>query len=103
MVDANTVKGSDGTGILIEGQGVTAQNNDVSGSIRRTATTPTACGFFGVNLKLTNNTVHDISQRGYPAGTEPHTDCFQTYDSDSPLTYGVLIQNNKCVNVDASA
>jgi parallel beta-helix repeat protein len=101
MVEGNTVKGSDGTGIVIEGQGVTAQNNDVSGSIRRTATDADGMRFFGVNMKLMNNTVHDISQRGYPAGTEPHTDCFQTYDSDSPLTYGVVIQNNKCVNVDA--
>jgi hypothetical protein len=101
MVDNNTVKGTDGTGVLIDGQGVTAQNNDVSGSIRRTATDADGMRFFGINMKLINNTVHDISQAGYPAGTEPHTDCFQTFDSDSPLTYGVVIQNNKCVNVDA--
>jgi len=100
-VDNNTVKDADGTGILIDGQGVTAQNNDVSGSRRIAATDADGMRFFGINMKLLNNNVHDISQRGYPAGQEPHTDCFQTFDSDSPLTYGVIIQHNKCVNVDA--
>jgi len=101
MIDNNTVRDADGTGVLIDGQGVTAQNNDVAGSRRRTATDADGMRFFGVNIKLLNNNVHDISQQGYPAGTEPHTDCFQTFDSDSPLTYGVVIQRNKCVNVDA--
>jgi hypothetical protein len=101
MIALNTVKNADGTGILIEGQGDTAQNNDVSGSRKRTATDADGMRFFGTNLKLLGNNVHDISQQGYPAGKQPHTDCFQTFDSDSPTTYGVLIENNKCVNVDA--
>jgi len=57
--------------------------------------------FFGINMKLLNNNVHDISHGAIRPGRKPHTDCFQTFDSDSPLTYGVIIQHNQCVNVDA--
>jgi Right handed beta helix region len=100
MIDNNMVRGADGAGILIEGQGVTAQYNDVSGSVRRAAADADGIVFFGVNLRLLHNSVHDISQRGYPAGAEPHPDCFQTFDS-GPVTYGVVVQHNQCVNVDA--
>jgi hypothetical protein len=100
VIDNNTVRGADGAGIVVEGQGVTARYNDVSGSVRRAATDADGMRFFGVNLRLLDNTVHDISQRGYPAGAEPHPDCFQTVDSGGPLTYGVVIQHNECVNVD---
>jgi hypothetical protein len=101
VIDNNMVRGADGTGILIEGQGVTTQYNDVSGSVRRAASDADGIRFFGVNLRLLDNNVHDISQRGYPAGAEPHPDCFQTSDSGGALTYGVVVQRNKCVNVDA--
>lgn len=101
MIENNTVRDADGTGILIDGQNDTVQHNDVAGSRRRTATDADGVRFWGVNQKIVNNTVHDISQKGYPVGTEPHTDCFQTFDEDSPISYGVVIQDNKCVNVDA--
>jgi parallel beta-helix repeat protein len=101
MIEGNTVRDADGTGILIDGQNDTVQHNDVAGSRRRTATDADGVRFWGINQKITDNTIHDISQQGYPAGTEPHTDCFQTFDEDSPISYGVVIQNNKCVNVDA--
>ncbi len=101
VVENNTVKDSDGSGIVISGQRDVMRGNDISGSRRRTATDADGARFFGVNHRIENNNVHDISQAGYPAGQTPHTDCFQTFDSDSPTTYGVVIQNNKCVNVDA--
>jgi parallel beta-helix repeat protein len=100
-VENNLVKGADGTGILVSGNGGVVRGNDVSGSVRRQASDADGMRFFGTNIQIENNYVHDISQKGYPPGTEPHTDCFQTYDSDSPTTWGVVISNNRCINVDA--
>jgi parallel beta-helix repeat protein len=100
-IQDNLVKGADGTGILVSSNGGTVSRNDVSGSVRKEATDADGVRFFGTKLKIENNYVHDISQKGYPAGTEPHTDCFQTYDSDAPTTWGVVVSNNRCINVDA--
>lgn len=101
VIEQNIVKQADGTGILLNGQRGAIRRNDVSGSVLRTATDADGIRFFGTDLRIEDNNVHDISQKGYPPGQEPHTDCFQTFDSDSPTTYGVVLRNNKCVNVDA--
>jgi hypothetical protein len=45
------------------------------------------------------NHIHDISDRGYPQGEEPHADCFQTFDDSHPPTRGVLIERNLCLDV----
>jgi hypothetical protein len=44
--------------------------------------------FFGVNLTLPGNYIHDISAAGYPSRQEPHTDCFQTFDDSKPASHG---------------
>ncbi|HEY4005607.1 MAG TPA: right-handed parallel beta-helix repeat-containing protein [Pseudonocardia sp.] len=100
-VEGNTVRDADGSGIVISGRDIVAQHNDVAGSRKRLATDADGMRFSGTNLTLRDNTVHDINQRGYPAGTEPHPDCFHTFDSDGPTSYGVVLQDNRCVNVDA--
>jgi hypothetical protein len=105
VIDSNTVRGADGAGITVDGQGVTVRYNDVSGSVRRAAADADGIRFSGVDTQLLNNTVHDISAEipapGYTPGTEPHPDCFQTSDRDGPVTSGVVVQDNKCVNVAA--
>jgi hypothetical protein len=52
-------------------------------------------------VQIRGNTVFDIKATGYPAGTEPHTDCFQTFDDSRPPTGDVVIADNICRNVDA--
>jgi hypothetical protein len=54
---------------------------------------------FGNGHRITDNTITDISATGY--ANPPHPDCFQTYDSNGPPTYDVVIANNTCRNVDA--
>jgi hypothetical protein len=39
--------------------------------------------------------VRDISDEGYPDGDAPHSDCFQTYDSDAPPTFDVVLSGNR--------
>jgi Right handed beta helix region len=55
--------------------------------------------FFGNGHRITENTITDISDRGY--ANPPHPDCFQTYDDNSPPTFDVLIAGNTCRNVGA--
>jgi hypothetical protein len=56
--------------------------------------------FFGSEITFRNNYIHDIYDRGYPAGSNPHTDCFQTFDRDKPSSHTIIIENNVCLNVD---
>ena len=101
-VEHNIVDGSDGTGIRVEGERVAVRDNTVSRSVKRRSGDADGIRFFGVGLHIEQNTIRDISARGYPAGVDPpHTDCFQTYDDDSPTTYDVVISRNTCTNVDA--
>lgn len=100
VIDSNVVDGTDGTGVRVEGDRITVSHNQVSGSVRRTASDADGVRFFGTDIRISDNTVRDISDRGYPSDEAPHTDCFQTYDSDAPPTYGVVISGNRCERVD---
>ncbi len=100
ILESNTVQRADGTGIWFSGERVTVQNNTVSESIARTQNDADGIRFFGKGHRLTENTIKDIKASGY-RDEGPHTDCFQTYDSDdTPPTYDVVITNNVCTNVD---
>lgn len=101
VIEDNTVVGADGSGILVMGDRAVVRGNSVSGSVRREASDADGIRFFGKDVEIRDNTVFDIKATGYPAGTEPHTDCFQTFDNGRPPTVGVVIADNVCRNVDA--
>jgi Right handed beta helix region len=101
VIEDNTVVGADGSGILVMGDGAVVQRNSVSGSVRREASDADGIRFFGSGVQIRENRVFDIKATGYPAGTEPHTDCFQTFDNSRPPTVDVVIADNVCQNVDA--
>jgi parallel beta-helix repeat protein len=100
MIESNTVDRSDGSGIVVQGKRITVRGNTVSGSVRKEASDADGMRFFGDSIQITGNTIRDISEKGYPEGEAPHTDCFQTYDSGSPPTYNVVIADNRCERVD---
>jgi hypothetical protein len=99
LIDGNTVVEADGSGILVEGQRITVQDNVISGSVRRKANDADGIRFFGTGIHLLRNTITDITDDGY-TGEPPHTDCFQTYDNSRIPTVDAVIENNVCRNVD---
>jgi len=103
VIERNTVDGTDGTGIRIQGDRIAVRDNTVSGSVKKAASDADGIRFFGTALRITGNTVRDIKDDypGLPEDERPHTDCFQTFDDDSPTTYDVVISGNTCTNVDA--
>ena len=96
----NTIRGADGNGINAIGDRIRIEGNDVAGSRMITAGDADGIRFFGTGIVVRGNYVHDISDRGYPEGEEPHTDCFQSFDQSRPPTIDALIENNVCFNVD---
>jgi hypothetical protein len=101
VIEDNTVVGVDGSGILVMGARIMVRRNSVSGSVRREASDADGIRFFGQDVQIRDNTVFDIKATGYPAGTEPHTDCFQTFDNSRPPTVDAVLADNVCRNVDA--
>ena len=100
VIANNLVQGADGTGILAAGQRILVENNDVSRSIMVDETDADGMRFFGSQITIRGNYIHDIFDRGYPADSNPHTDCFQTFDKDKPASQAIVIENNICLNVD---
>lgn len=98
-IESNTVRHVDTVGIWIEGQRIEVSHNTVSDTVARDNGDADGMRFFGSGHRITENTITDISARGY--GNPPHPDCFQTYDDNSPPTFDVLIAGNTCRNVDA--
>lgn len=99
IIDSNTVQHVDTVGIWIDGQRITVSHNKVSDTLARDNGDADGMRFFGSGHRITENTVTDISDRGY--ANPPHPDCFQTYDDNSPPTFDVLIAGNTCRNVGA--
>jgi hypothetical protein len=100
LISGNVVQGADGTGILVAGERILVENNDVSRSIMVNETDADGMRFFGSHITFRGNYIHDIFDRGYPKDTNPHTDCFQTFDNDKPASNHILIENNICLDVD---
>lgn len=100
VIAHNIVQGADGTGILVAGERILVEKNDVSRSIMVDETDADGMRFFGSQITIRGNYVHDIFDRGYPPDNNPHTDCFQTFDKDKPASNSIVIENNVCVNVD---
>ena len=103
VIERDTVDAADGTGIRIEGDRIAVRDNTVTGSVKKAAADADGIRFFGTALRITGNTVRDIRDDypGLPEEEQPHTDCFETFDDDSPTTYDVVISRNVCANVDA--
>lgn len=97
-LENNTVRRADGSGIIAEGDRNSLLGNDISESVMRQENDADGIRFFGTGLRIAGNTVHDISDDGYP--DPPHTDCFQTYDNGRPPTVDVSIVDNMCTDVD---
>lgn len=100
VIDSNTVRGANGTGIIVLGRRILVENNDVAGSVMGDGVDADGIRFFGSEIIIRGNYIHDIYDRGYPPDEGPHTDCFQTFDDDKPPTVSVTIENNVCHNVD---
>jgi hypothetical protein len=100
LIARNTVRGVDGTGIVVAGRRILVEGNDVSRSVVINSSDADGMRFFGSEITFRGNYIHDISDRGYPEGENPHTDCFQTFDNAKPSTTNVVIENNICDNVD---
>ena len=100
VIADNIVQGADGTGILAAGERILVENNDVSRSIMVDETDADGMRFFGSQITFRKNYIHDIFDRGYPDGSNPHTDCFQTFDKDKPASRDIVIEGNVCLDVD---
>lgn len=100
VIAHNTVRGADGSGILVAGHHILVERNDVAGSVMIDAPDADGIRFFGSEITIRGNYVHDIFDRGYPEANRPHTDCFQTFDNAKPPTTAVVIEGNICDNVD---
>ncbi|HEU0090358.1 MAG TPA: right-handed parallel beta-helix repeat-containing protein [Pseudonocardiaceae bacterium] len=103
LIESNTIRRADGTGIYLAGERITVRNNTVSESLRLTQGDADGIRFFGSGHRLTGNTIKDISASGYASDPRggPHTDCFQTYNTThNPPTFDVVITDNVCTNVD---
>jgi hypothetical protein len=101
----NRVMRADGVGVVYAGSDGTVRDNDVSGSIQRSAPDADGIGFVGTNLNIVHNYVHDVVSAGSSAGSltgePPHADCFRTADSaGSPVSDKLVLTDNVCANVD---
>jgi hypothetical protein len=82
-----------------EAPGVWMEGNDIT--LRDTTITSPQGGdgdgirFFGNDLRILHNTVS-----GTDNSTGAHADCMQTYSSDSPPSQNVLIEGNRCEQID---
>jgi hypothetical protein len=100
VIANNTVRGANGSGIIVLGRRILVENNDVAESIMGDGIDADGIRFFGSDMVIRGNFIHDIYDRGYPPDEGPHTDCFQTFDDSKPPTTSVIIENNVCDNVD---
>lgn len=96
VISSNRVLASVGTGIFVYGTDITVQSNDVSGSVQVGTSDADGIRFFGDRLTIRGNHVHDISAAGWPAGSEPHADCFQTFTESKRPIVDVVVDGNTC-------
>ena len=90
-------KGAQDHGIYVSGSNITVQDNDIS-SVNIGSDDVDAMRFFGDNITIQHNYSHDIWANPGKGGS-PHTDCMQTYTSDSEsASSNIKILNNKCAS-----
>lgn len=98
-IEANTMRHVATNGVDVTGSRITVHANTISGTVPRDGGDADGMRFYGHGLRITDNSVSDISASGY--ANPPHPDCFQTLDNSKPPTYDVVISANTCRNVDA--
>ena len=90
-------KGASDNGIYVSGNNITVQDNDIS-SVNIGSDDVDAMRFFGNNITIQHNYSHDIWANETKGGA-PHTDCMQTYTSDSEsASSNIKILDNKCAS-----
>jgi hypothetical protein len=92
VVDGFQVLGAEAPGIEITGNNITVRNNTVK---HPTGGDFDGLRFFGNNLKILHNTISDITNTG-----GAHADCMQTFTNGEPSSENVLIDGNRCENID---
>ncbi|WP_156994230.1 right-handed parallel beta-helix repeat-containing protein [Pseudonocardia acaciae] len=93
VVGGFSAVGAQAPGIEMTGNNITMRNNKVG---HTTGGDYDGMRFFGNNLKILNNTISDIN----PGGTSAHADCMQTFQNDTPSSKNVVIDGNRCQNID---
>ncbi|MGH3929906.1 MAG: right-handed parallel beta-helix repeat-containing protein, partial [Pseudonocardiaceae bacterium] len=69
IIESNTVRRADGTGIYLTGERIMVRDNAVSESVAITQGDADGIRFFGPGHRLTGNTIKDIKETGY--GNDP--------------------------------
>ncbi|WP_263163907.1 hypothetical protein [Streptomyces sp. SCSIO ZS0520] len=92
VVDGYTVDEPSALGVEREGEGITLQNVWISHPV--VGGDGDGMRFFGTDLRILGNTV---TGTGNDSG---HADCMQTFASDTPASHDVLIQGNRCEDID---
>lgn len=95
VVRGFVVSGGKGTGIWAKGNNITIDGNDISKI--KLGEDLDGIRFFGDNIKITNNVIHDLAPKYDMEGA--HIDCMQTWSSEStgPTSY-LVISGNKCLS-----
>lgn len=87
-----TLERPEAPGVWLEGDGNTLRNVTIT---EPRGGDGDGIRFFGDDLRILDNTV-----TGTDNSTGAHADCMQTYASDSPPSRRVLIQGNRCEDID---
>jgi hypothetical protein len=98
VVEGFVSRGADSTGIWVQGDNITVQNNEIT-QVNFTGDDLDAIRFFGDGTKILNNWVHDLE--GSEDVGDSHIDCIQTFATSGPGSSNVLIQGNRCEGIRA--
>ncbi|KRV47854.1 hypothetical protein AQ490_05705 [Wenjunlia vitaminophila] len=91
VVENYTVDTPRAPGIEVTGHDITVRNNTV---VRPHGGDGDGLRFFGDDLRILGNTIRGTSNR------HGHADCMQTFASDTPPSRRVLIEGNRCEDID---
>jgi hypothetical protein len=91
VADGYTMDGPSAPGVELTGDHLTLQNTHISNP---TGGDGDGIRFFGTDLTIRGNVVHGTSN------DNGHADCMQTFASDTPASHDVLIEGNRCEDID---
>ena len=97
VIEGFVSRGATDNGMYVSGKNITVQDNDIS-KVNIGNDDVDATRFFGDDITIRHNYSHDIWANPERGG-QPHTDCMQTYTSDSePASSNVRIEGNRCAS-----
>jgi hypothetical protein len=91
IVDGYVMNGPEAPGVEMTGDDITLRNTTIT---RPRGGDGDGLRFFGDNIEILNNRISGTSNR------YGHADCMQTFASDTPPSRGVLIEGNRCEDID---